>query len=378
MYNLRIYPITLGCDPEIFFSKDNKVLGAEKILPKNGIKIPNPNSSDSNYGKITIDGVQGELNPLPATCRQVLRSYLSVGIYELSEFLKKEKDVTINFDSVVHVPVEEMKTLSEESQVFGCAPSFNVYTASENIIKVNPKTFLMRSAGGHLHFGFIQRKLVSEYSSYEIFMKNTFKDPENVNRIVRMLDILVGNTSVLLDRNSNAKERRQVYGQAGDFRTPKWGVEYRTLSNFWLRSYPLMSLIFSLGRYAVNIVLNAIGDKSSYEEDILKLIDFEDIKNAINNDDFDLAYKNFNKIKKILIQDIKPTDYCPNDLYPLSKANTMKCFEHFVEKGMDYWFKDDILTHWIKLKNNTNHICELGWENFSDKIIQLDIDKISK
>ena len=58
--------ISLGCDPEFFFSKKGKVIGSEKVLPENGL------CDSSGYGKIVMDGVQAEINPSPSTCRASL------------------------------------------------------------------------------------------------------------------------------------------------------------------------------------------------------------------------------------------------------------------------------------------------------------------
>ena len=71
---------------------------------------------------------------------------------------------------------------------------------------------------------------------------------------VKILDIVVGNTCVIMDRAPSQVERRKVYGRAGEYRLPAHGIEYRTLSNFWLRSYQLTHLVFSLARFAINIL----------------------------------------------------------------------------------------------------------------------------
>jgi len=52
-----------------------------------------------------------------------------------------------------------------------------------------------------------------------------------------MADYLLGVWSVLHDTDMR---RRELYGAAGAYRPKKYGVEYRTMSNFWLRSPQLM------------------------------------------------------------------------------------------------------------------------------------------
>ena len=93
--------------------------------------------------------------------------------------------------------------------VFGCEPDYNAWTGRENEKPQSPNIF-MRSAGGHIHI-------------------ETQLDKLNV---IRACDVQLGLGSVLLD--TEGVERRQLYGKAGAFRPKSYGVEYRTLSNFWI------------------------------------------------------------------------------------------------------------------------------------------------
>jgi hypothetical protein len=93
----------------------------------------------------------------------------------------------------------------------------------------------MRSAGGHIHVG----------------CKFAQKDPLNVFAIIRMMDLFVGLPSIYLDHDRTSKKRKELYGQAGRFRAPKHGAEYRTLSNFWISSPKMVGLIYDLTTLAV-------------------------------------------------------------------------------------------------------------------------------
>ena len=67
--------VVIGCDPEFFFAKKGKIIGAEKVLPEDGLKyVPSWGESKS---KIIIDGVQAELNPRPNSCRASLADEIS-------------------------------------------------------------------------------------------------------------------------------------------------------------------------------------------------------------------------------------------------------------------------------------------------------------
>lgn len=338
-----------GADPEFFFSgKDGAVVGSEKVLPKEGLEVQTGwDFSDGRevpkMGTVIVrDGVQGEFNVIPATCREAFRTHLRTCFQKLHESLKGEVKAT--FAQTVEVTEKEMNSLSEESQKFGCAPSKNAYAESKISIKDASK-YLYRSAGGHIHIGH-----ANDPSIAKLFAEK----PQDV---VRMLDILVGNTCVLLDRNPGNVERRKVYGKAGEYRLPKHGIEYRTLSNFWLRSYQVMSFVLAMVRFSVNVALNPKAEAA-----ILKQVDMAKIQKAINENDFDLALDNFNQIKEIVSNFTSPGDGGV-PVWPL-QGKRMDLFEFFVERGLDAWFPDDVMKHWLTSGNMGQ-----GWERFIDNVV---------
>lgn len=291
----------LGSDPEFFFKKDGKVVGAEKVLPKGGFL------SLSNSGCVIIDGVQGELNPRPSDCRE---SHLFFIAHLLNDI--KGMGYEISFSNTVDVSKDELETLSPACQGFGCSPSKNVY--GSNPVRVSDASkFYKRSAGGHIHLG------ISE-GGY---------DEEAYKKMVRLLDILVGNTCVLIDRDENNKVRRENYGRAGEYRTPKHGLEYRTLSNFWLDSYTLGHFVLGMARYAVMVYHNGLYEK------VINMVNEKDIVDAINNNDFDLAFANFKKLIPLFM------DTPNNGAYPLTRE-TLPGFLHLVEVGYKELFPHGI------------------------------------
>jgi len=57
-------------------------------------------------------------------------------------------------------------------------------------------------------------------------------DTDTSIAIIQAMDLFLGVSSILLDDDT---ERRVMYGKAGAYRFKKYGVEYRTLSNFWIK-----------------------------------------------------------------------------------------------------------------------------------------------
>lgn len=326
----------MGCDPELFFKTDGKVIGAEKVLPEKGL-VYTANS------KIIIDGVQLELNPRPNYCRANLANEIREMFKLLAAELKKQGGkVTTDFSRTIEIDKERLMQLDEKSRKFGCAPSKTIYeqAAGIKIEDVNPEEYLVRAAGGHIHIGHGGTTHADKLGS-GLFRALT-KDYE---KTVQMLDLIVGNTCVLIDRDAGNIERRKVYGKAGEFRLPAHGLEYRTLSNFWLMSYPLMSLAFGLTRLAVQLMSDT--KHAEYYEAFTSKVKGENIKKAINNNDAKLALKNFTAIEPLIMQTSGN-----HDRYAIHKDNIEE-FHYFVtvvnKKGLEYWFKQDPMTHWTTL-----------------------------
>jgi hypothetical protein len=133
-----------------------------------------------------------------------------------------------------------------------------------------------RAAGGHVHLG---------------LPPNAKKE---LAKVVALMDIYAGNTCVLIDRDPDNARRRKNYGRAGEHRVKTYGVEYRVLSNFWLRSYTLWSMVSVLCRNAVDI--HAIG----YADELISRFDMNKVRKAINENDFELAKENFMILRKFI------------------------------------------------------------------------------
>jgi hypothetical protein len=172
--------------------------------------------------------------------------------------------------------------------------------------------------------------------------------------MVPILDIVVGNTCVLIDRDPANIERRKVYGKAGEHRIKDYGIEYRTLSNFWLRSYQLMSFVTGLCRFTTHLVEQSTPD-NDYVKALFDAVKRDDVVKAINENDFDLALKNFRAIVPI----IEVAAGGMTGSYPLCKGY-INAFYHFINKGVDHWFDKDVMKHWVTAPEGHG----TGWEAF--------------
>lgn len=145
--------------------------------------------------------------------------------------------------------------LSKMQKELGCSPSYNVWFNRESKPKQLRGDKNLRTAGGHLHFDIPSHLTV---------------------KFAKALDLYLGLWSVLVDKDT---DRRKLYGLAGDIRVKPYGLEYRTLSSFWVHSYSLRKNVFDLSIKAYTHVTEDWN--SDYEN--------EDIAIAINESNEQLA-----------------------------------------------------------------------------------------
>lgn len=101
-------------------------------------------------------------------------------------------------------------------------------------------------------------------------------------RIIKFMDLYLGVPSVIVD--SASKDRRLLYGKAGCFRSKPYGVEYRSLSNFWAFENTYIHWLTSTVEEITQRLVLDYGFKFTEEME-------KNIVNCINNSDVELAKK---------------------------------------------------------------------------------------
>lgn len=313
--------------------------------------------------------MQVELHPLANHCRESLAASLGECITRLHNVVT-EQGLQIDFSRLVTVRLDELTKLSDHAKFLGCTPSFNFYGRPMRV--VNGLEYRRRSGAGHIHLG---SEHIDNGRSQK--RKKRLVKPE---RLVPALDILTGIPSVLIDRDEGNIERRKLYGKAGEYRLPKYGLEYRTLSNFWLRDYAIASFVWAQARTSLAAAFTEtqavgrfwlddednLGDK--FLSELIAKADLKRVEKAINKNDADLAYKVYDEAVKPLM---KLTDV-DDGLGPNATGglDTFALFEHFISKGIDHWFTHDSATHWEQQYH--------GWETFLKYIVYQDMKKMEK
>jgi hypothetical protein len=213
--------ILVGADPEVFVrDKKGRFRSAHGLVP--GTKA---NPFEVNDGAIQVDGMALEFNIKPAATREEFIHNIGSVLGQLAEAVPKY-ELVIQPTATFHG--NHMKAQPKEALELGCEPDFNAYTEQENRRPNGNVNF--RTGAGHVHVGFCEGADI--------------KDPDHLQRcitLVKHLDAFLGVPSLLWDAD---QKRRRLYGAAGAFRPKSYGVEYRTLSNSWLKDPDLVGYVF--------------------------------------------------------------------------------------------------------------------------------------
>lgn len=269
---------TIGTDPEFFIKRKSRFISAIPFV------------GDKNTGT--------KSHPIPL--RTVENAFVQRDNVAIEFASPPTKDVTTFVESIrkcldeIINMIPENTTLEatpsarfsksqlrhQEAKMFGCDPDYNAWTLSQNI---SPQCDdpLFRSCGGHVHVGGID-----ENGNVLEGMEFLTSFEGRIN-LVRAMDILLGIPATILDCSPAAIERRKLYGRAGCHRQTGYGIEYRTLSNFWLKSPELVMLIYNLTSDAIRLV------KSTLLPEVVNKISPNEIQRIINHGDTAAAMKLF-------------------------------------------------------------------------------------
>jgi hypothetical protein len=223
---MLITKVLRGADPELFLKDSQTQLPVTSIGLIGGSKSY-PRELGNGFA-LQEDNVTVEFNIPP--CEDIEKFKASIN-YVL-EFLKAEvaqKGLELDISATKNFTVEQLD--HPQAQELGCEPDYNAWTNRVNKRPVAPET--LRSSGGHIHIGY-------ENPTVEISLK-----------IVQAHDLFCGLPSLLLD---NDNKRRKIYGKAGAHRIKSYGVEYRTLSNFWIKTPELTDWVYKQSEKAVDFV----------------------------------------------------------------------------------------------------------------------------
>lgn len=241
---------TIGSDPEFFLRDLNGELVSSIGLLGGTKKSPRR----TEHGYIQEDNVTAEVNTLPANCLEEFIHNHRLVMVDLADILKP-LDLRVDISGSALFTDELLS--HPMSQIAGCEPDFNAWDLNTN----NATSYLttnLRAAGGHLHIG-----------------SDVMKTPMDRARFCRALDLELGLPSVIQDSDT---ERRALYGSAGAHR-PKFkdsdgfdGLEYRVLSNFWMKNDELLKFVYNKVELVVNNFENLSEKADRLSSEIVSVI----------------------------------------------------------------------------------------------------------
>lgn len=266
--------VTTGWDPEIFVvDKEGQLIPAFAFLPakENPFVIRNSVYTDRGYFNAAAywDGFQAEFSTVPGGCHGYGFDEIRNGLRAvLRQARLKFPDARLTLKNVFEIPQAHLFASRPEHVALGCDPSFNAYGTDPFRIE-NPFDLPYRMAGGHIHMGFVQPNADALSS-------------DSITRIVKMLDLIIGIPTIGMFADIDVPTRRRFYGRAGEYRRPKHGIEYRTLSSAWLGDPAIGHMIMDLARLCTGDLATTINiqDLNLSDEKIRDVIDTTNVKEA--------------------------------------------------------------------------------------------------
>ena len=225
----------IGADPELFLRRTTekgykKFVSAETeegpIIPgtkANPFKVPG--------GAIQVDGVAAEFNVNPADNYEEFFDNTKKVLTKLRETVKKhDKSLSLVATPTATFTAAYFNKLPKHTLMLGCEPDFNAYSGKANDPPKTDKPF--RTASGHVHIGWTN----NANPTAEGHMMDCIL-------VVKELDRYLHYASLDWDKDN---KRRQLYGKIGAFRPKPYGLEYRVLSNAWLRSVDTIRTVYDI------------------------------------------------------------------------------------------------------------------------------------
>jgi hypothetical protein len=274
--------LTIGSDPELMLldSQRNKIVSSLRIL-KQTKEFPIILGDDT---KMYADNVLVEASFPPISLGGDMISHLRNVFVKMQERLGARYKLLPQSSHVYEDNELKYKVTKPDGKKvtawdIGCNPNYDVYNRRMNL----PAEFEngLRTGSFHLHLG---------NEAYQTDREGKLMSMPNKEEAIKIMDVFVGCASVLFDNDKTSAARRKYYGKAGEFRPTPYGVEYRVLGNFSLRSPETTNLILDLTKHAMGHITNETS------KDVLKIVKEEDVKSAINNNDKEIAKKVLKKV----------------------------------------------------------------------------------
>ena len=245
--------ILVGADPELFV-KDrttNSYVSGHGMVPGTKEK---PFRVDS--GAVQVDGTALEFNIDPASSPMEFVHNVRKVMDQLNKMIPD--NFVVVADAVANYDPEYFKQVPEDAKALGCDPDFNAWGMKQNTPPEVDQP--MRTASGHVHVGW--GDFSDSWMNADHFL--------TCGMVARQLDYYLGINSLLWDPDDT---RRSMYGKAGAFRPKPYGMEYRVLSNAWLKDDRLISWVYNTTVKAVQDLMDGYAPEDKHGSLAQQVID---------------------------------------------------------------------------------------------------------
>lgn len=255
----------IGADPEVFVQdkKTKRFVGAHGMLK--GTKA-RPEWLPLSHSQGQVDGMALEFNPPPVDKSEAFSYHIRNGKDGLNRVIKR-KGMRIVVQPTVEFDDEEWARAPDEAKILGCEHDYCAW-GGIHINKPPNAAVKFRTGAGHIHTGWGR--------GFDI--TDDFR--EICGAFVREQDALNGIASLLYDQDT---KRRELYGKAGAFRPKSFGVEYRTLSNSWVRNRALTEYVARRTFQAARNMMNRALIQTPEVETIINSNQVEEAKYFLNH-----------------------------------------------------------------------------------------------
>ncbi len=220
---------TIGADIEVFLRNtvNMEIVSAEGII--RGTKdAPYKFLEYDDHFATSLDNVMAEFCIPPAKQSEEFSRHIQFALGWING------NIPAHLHTYAHpaAAIDPKYLQTENAKMFGCEPDFDAWKGGV----MNPKPNVegcMRSCGGHIHIGY------------------DLPDSQTNMELIRVLDIFLGLPSIIQEPDN---ERKTLYGKAGAFRHKSYGVEYRTISNYYITTDDLRKWAFDNTLAAIDFV----------------------------------------------------------------------------------------------------------------------------
>lgn len=235
--------LLVGADPELFLQNPNS--GAF-VSAHNYVKGTKEQPFPVDKGAVQLDGTAAEFNIYPAKTANEFVGNIRTVMARLAEMTHGSGYQLVAEPVADFDPVYFDTSIPTSAKILGCDPDYDAWELRPNDPPDQTRTF--RTGAGHIHLGWGK--------DFDPMSPDHF---QLCAEVCRQLDYYVGIWSLLWDKDNR---RRELYGRAGAFRPKTYGVEYRVLSNSWLKSEMLQRWVYK----AATTALHDLDDGLRYED----------------------------------------------------------------------------------------------------------------